>query len=309
MSVCSLSVNKHTSAYLLLLSYQGFYIGDPDFSHYSISTIMPDTVDPPAPLVNPVSVKLPDFWAEDPRTWFCQAEAQFRISRVSSESLKFDYVIQKLPSDVIKRVRDLVNNPPEAGRYSVLKDRLLSMYKKSNYEELRDFSCVPALGDRRPSVLMDDLLCSIPSLDTSGAALPFVVYAFLSRLPDSLRSLVSSVKYEDSLQALAEQADRLWTASGGSSVYSAAQPVFVGHAVRPHDDDDSTPDLEVQAVLPRAADRSSGRQRPPPQQHRHLCFPHRKYRAQAINCRHTCDSCSASCSWVPGNSQAAGRRN
>ena len=76
---------------------------------------MPDNVDDPAPLVSPVSVNLPDFWAEDPRTWFCQAEAQFRISCVLSESLKFDDVIQKLPSDVIKHVRNLVNNLPVTG--------------------------------------------------------------------------------------------------------------------------------------------------------------------------------------------------
>ena len=125
---------------------------------FSISAAMPDNINAPAPLVNPVFVKLPDFWPEDSCTWFCQAEAQFRIRRVLFESLKFDYVIQKLPSDVIKHVCDLVNNPPVTNQYSVLRDRLLSMYKKSTYEELHDFSCVPALGDRRLSVLFDDLL-------------------------------------------------------------------------------------------------------------------------------------------------------
>ena len=117
---------------------------------------------------------------------------------------------------------------------------------------------------------------------------------------------MSSVKYDDSLQTLAEQADCFWTASGGSVVYSAAQPVFVGHVAHPCDDAESAPDLEVQAVLPRATDRSSSRHWPPQQQHHHLCFPHHKYHTQAIITVIPVTFAQVGCSWVPKNSQAAG---
>ena len=98
---------------------------------------------------NALAVKLPEFWPEDVNIWF----TQFRISKITTEQTKFDYVIQKLDRDTVKRVRDLIANPPETDLYTTMKDRLLACYKKSQYEELQSFHDVPSLGDRRPTEL------------------------------------------------------------------------------------------------------------------------------------------------------------
>ncbi len=40
--------------------------------------------------------------------WFAQAEAQFRLARITVEGTKYDHVLVKLPEDVIMSVRALI---------------------------------------------------------------------------------------------------------------------------------------------------------------------------------------------------------
>ena len=56
-----------------------------------------------------VAVKLPDFWVKDPKMWFAQAEAQFRRARITAETTMYDYILMKLPQDVVMSVRSLVS--------------------------------------------------------------------------------------------------------------------------------------------------------------------------------------------------------
>jgi len=56
-----------------------------------------------------VAVKLPDFWVKDPKMWFSQAEAQFRRARITAETTMYDYILMKLPQDVVMSVRALVS--------------------------------------------------------------------------------------------------------------------------------------------------------------------------------------------------------
>jgi hypothetical protein len=53
-----------------------------------------------APIAH-VAVKLPDFWVKDPNMWFAQAEAQFRRSWITAQTTMYDYVLMKLPQDVV----------------------------------------------------------------------------------------------------------------------------------------------------------------------------------------------------------------
>jgi hypothetical protein len=69
---------------------------------------------PTAPLENfqlapvPVNVKLPEFWAADPDLWFSQAEAAFQQTHVLDSHVRYDFVLMKLPEDVLISVRDVV---------------------------------------------------------------------------------------------------------------------------------------------------------------------------------------------------------
>jgi hypothetical protein len=58
------------------------------------------TADMP-PAVNHIAVKLPDFWAKEPELWFMQAETTFRRAKITCSLTKYDYVLQRLPMDVL----------------------------------------------------------------------------------------------------------------------------------------------------------------------------------------------------------------
>jgi hypothetical protein len=79
------------------------------------------------------AVSLPEFWVSDPNMWFARAEAVFRRAGVNSSIVLYDYVLMKLPEDVLRSVRDLVQSVSDESRdaYEQLKHRLLSSYGMS----------------------------------------------------------------------------------------------------------------------------------------------------------------------------------
>ena len=158
-----------------------------------------------------VAVKLPEFWPDNVGIWFSRVEAQFRISNVTSEQLKFDYVVQKLDNDTVSRIQDVLYETPATNPYQTPKARVTACFAKSDYEKLREFRDIPNLGDQRPSQLMDRLLSTIAGISHEKSTCPFIEFAFLSRLPDRLREMVSQVKHEN-LCKLAEH-DEVWSKS------------------------------------------------------------------------------------------------
>jgi hypothetical protein len=58
---------------------------------------MMQTMDNSAPAeISTVAVRLPPFWAKRPAIWFAQAKAQFTLAGITSEQIKFCYVILQL---------------------------------------------------------------------------------------------------------------------------------------------------------------------------------------------------------------------
>ena len=276
--------------------------------------------------VQAVSAKIPDFWPEDTKVWFQQVDAQFRIAKITTEQTKFDHVIQKLDRDTVKRVRDLVSSPPERDPYTQLKDRLLGCFKRSPYEELLDFHNVTTLGDRRPSELMDELLSAIPSISpaTEGASL-WIAFGFLHRLPDHLRSLITALDLKPDMRLLAEQADRLWMASGGAAQATRRTAPFV-NALPLNDLAEALPRTEEEAVISavrqfrrnnfRPAPKSSQDQRERPLSHSmHACDPHTRHGKNSWYCDGKCaqpgcaERCTRPTARRPGNGMAGGRKN
>ncbi len=86
-----------------------------------------------------VAVKLPDFWVKDPKMWFSQAEAQFRHARITMPSTMYDYVLMKLPEDVVMSVRALISEieadpVKQENSYQLLEDALLGSYGKTKWQ-------------------------------------------------------------------------------------------------------------------------------------------------------------------------------
>ena len=46
--------------------------------------------------VDSVAVKLPTFWAAQPKVWFAQAEAQFKLRKITSDETMYFHVVAAL---------------------------------------------------------------------------------------------------------------------------------------------------------------------------------------------------------------------
>ena len=81
---------------------------------------------PPSPDAVPVaannSKKLPT------EVWFEQADAQFAIRNVTISKTKFYYWVAVLPQEVASQILDLFRASPTGDRYSVLPQRLITLY-------------------------------------------------------------------------------------------------------------------------------------------------------------------------------------
>ena len=63
--------------------------------------------------VETVSLKLPTFWTSQPEVWFTQAEAQFRLRKITADETKYFYVVAALDQPTATRLLDLISRPPE----------------------------------------------------------------------------------------------------------------------------------------------------------------------------------------------------
>jgi hypothetical protein len=154
-----------------------------------------------------VRVKLPDFWPHAPGIWFARAELRFETSNVSSERQRFAYTVDALPYETLCHVVDLVEAPPAAQPYTILKERLLLAHQLTPVEKAIKLMELPALGDRRPSQLLADLLQACPPGEQQTA---FFRGAFISRLPAELQAHLTGIDTAN-LKELAQRADQLWT--------------------------------------------------------------------------------------------------
>jgi hypothetical protein len=241
-----------------------------------------------------VAVKLPDFWVKDPKMWFSQAEAQFRRARVTAETTMYDYVLMKLPQDVVMSVRALVSaieaDPvKQEHSYTLMKEALLGSYGMTKWQMAHSLLDHPDLGDRRPSAMMAEML-SLRYETTAPDSLFLTL--FLRRLPPSIRDHLSAANHATATE-MAAHADILWDARGTAAV-SAVTDSLAAVSVRSASPNRRTKSPDRRA---RSPDRRSGRgggskppRRPTPGRPdgKKICWIHQRYGVDATSCRPGC---------------------
>ena len=228
-----------------------------------------------APAVFAATVRLPDFWQNDPEPWFQHAEAQFFLRGISTDDTKYFHVVAALDSATTRKLMGLLRDPPAAGKYAALKKALLQLYQLSDIERADRLLSLSGLGDSKPSELMEDMLALLGSGDASF----LFTHLFLRQLPPQVRTalanspLISTKDY----RGLAEEADKLLLASRQFSV----------HALLPCGPE-SEDALDVAAVTERRG--KDG-----------LCFYHHRFGVKARRCVPPCSF------QRPGNEKAGAR--
>jgi hypothetical protein len=250
----------------------------------------------PAPVAH-VAVKLPDFWIKDPKMWFSQAEAQFRRSRITAQTTMYDYVLMRLPEDVVMSVRALVSaieaDPvKQEVSYNLIKETLLGSYGKTKWQMAYALLDHPDLGDRRPSVMMAEML-ALRYEATAPDSLFFAL--FLRRLPSTIRDHLSAANHTTAAE-MSTHADILWDARNSATVSAVSESLSAvslksaspNRRAKSPDRRGRSPD--------RRASRGRGRCSTPGRQDgkaakgaKKVCYYHRTFGSEAENCEGACN--------------------
>ena len=234
--------------------------------------------------VHKVAVKLPDFWTEDPDLWFLHAESAFRNAQISQSRTKFDHVVQKLPQNIMVSVRGLILNSSSTSStpYEDLKSKLVASYTLSRWQRVSKVIHHPALGDRRPTALMDAMLALLPEDEVPGS---LFLGLFLERLPVEMRDHLVAKDFK-SPSEMALHADKLWDARRTKTADSLLAAASTSPSRnRGRERSDGSPARRSQTPGPAATGD---------------CYFHKRFGSSANNCRPPCS--------FQGNYRADGRR-
>lgn len=133
------------------------------------------------------SVKVPPFWSKNPQLWFHQIDAQFAICKITSEQVKFNYVVASLDMDVLSQVSDIITAPPVAA-YDAMKKRLLSSFGETEERRIKRLLKELELGDKRPSHLLQEMRQIAGNLVGED----FLKSLWIGQLPPSIQAVVTA---------------------------------------------------------------------------------------------------------------------
>lgn len=166
-----------------------------------------------------VAIKLPTFWPSNPQAWFAQAEAQFEIKGIVTDSTKYYYIVSALDSDTATRALSILKSPPQNNKYQAIKDFLISAFDLSESERAAALFSLNGLGDSKPTQLMDNMLALL------GDHEPCFLFKhlFLQQLPGYIRTALATTTLTDYRQ-LAMEADKYYITAQPARTVSIDTP-------------------------------------------------------------------------------------
>ena len=87
------------------------------------------------------TVKLPDFWQHNPRSWFQYIEAQFQLRGITQDVTKYFHVVAALDASTTARSMVRLEAPPAVGMYDALKAFLVDLLNCRSWR--RRTACFP----------------------------------------------------------------------------------------------------------------------------------------------------------------------
>lgn len=164
-------------------------------------------------IVNAVqNLKLPSFWVNNPQCWFVQAEAQFQVYKIVSDTRRYFYTVSSLPPEACESVYDILITPPDVDKYESLKKALIKRHALSEESRLTKLLEKADLGDQKPS----DLYRQMKRLAGETVGDTIINKLWMRRLPNSITIPLIAIgdKNQEDLSALA---DKIFEASQEAS--------------------------------------------------------------------------------------------
>ena len=231
--------------------------------------------------VNAVTVKLPDFYENDPEMWFVRAECQFRTKRIVDDTTKFDHIVQSLSEKVARRVRKLVLYPPATDKVTALKAALMTAYGRSQLE--KDTALLSMkMSNLKPSEVIARAEALNSDLETFFRA--FILSQFLPEVKTAIANMEFATLVEMGVAADKALEASKTTPQAVNAIVTELQDEF--------DEEDTSQGFEVNAVGRGGGARDRGRQaagrgRGQPGQKAgkgKTCFYHDKHGLGAFKC-------------------------
>nr|XP_022907821.1 uncharacterized protein LOC111419278 [Onthophagus taurus] len=158
-------------------------------------------------LQNISKLKLPPLWPSNPDIWFRQVEAQFTLTRTSSETTNFNILLAHLSTEIISTVVDLIQNPPDINPYSSLKKLLIERLSLSEEKQLDDVLLGSQMGYQKPSDFYRAMLTTVGGSQVVSPNLLLKLWP--RRLPRVVSVALLASGKEDVVNILSI-ADKVW---------------------------------------------------------------------------------------------------
>lgn len=252
----------------------------------------------PATEITRVSIRIPPFWPEKPKLWFCQLEGQFNLNNITQDTTKFWYVISQLDTKFAQEVEDIITSPPEKNKYDAIKSELINRLSTSKQLRLKQLLEHEEIGDRTPS----QFLRHLRNLASDAVQDEFLRTLWLNRLPGTMQAILAT-QSDLSLAKIAEIADKIKETASASQIHATSQAVST-----PTHEEIADLKAQVRQLSLQIAEfsRERPRDRRPADRNRsssryeqrkdntssaetqRRCWYHRRYGASATKCRSPC---------------------
>ncbi|KAJ8721881.1 hypothetical protein PYW08_004283 [Mythimna loreyi] len=215
-----------------------------------------------------LALRVPPFWRDKPRLWFITFEAATRDLK-KSESQKAQMVIAQLEKEDIEQICDLLYNPPAENQYTVIKERLISVYEESDGKQLQKLLSDMELGDQKPS----QLLRRMRSLAHKKVPDNTLRLMWMNLLPAHVRSVLvvsDTISKETALEELAKLADKMMeqtTEVSAVSIATASQQTHESAGIQNIVDEIKKLHLEIAELKTSCRHNRHDRSRTPPRRH------------------------------------------
>ena len=249
-------------------------------------------------------VRLPSFCTNDAPCWFRRAEVQFRIKKITSETLKAAYVLAVLPEDAFTTMAGWLETQPDEIPYSELKEYLLKDLTLTAEQKAKKLMAIinQPIGDQKPSQAMREMerLMRLPTSNGEKKSLDVLLILWLHRLPHEVRRNITAFS-EHTREELMKKADRLTDAAAASASKALAE-----HICSSQEDDykeENSIEEEHTAAATWSGSRLKFRKPIQPQQipnsqpprdtvprkaTQSICFYHRRFGHEARRCLQPC---------------------
>lgn len=162
---------------------------------------------------SPKLFSFPEYCRREPQFFFAQAERIFHVNGIADENQKFTSIITAIPQNILLEVSHLIYNPDSSRPYSKLKNALIQANAVSDVQKITNLLENEQMGDRKPTSFLRHIK-SFFGINAPAVEQTVIRPLFLSRLPKSIAHIVAMLDDSESLDSIAEKADRIYDTYG-----------------------------------------------------------------------------------------------